>query len=110
MTVINLAIGFGMGVAPDQGTNALGISPDFGIFQSMVRTWICQASLIFPDREALVERKDDSHTSNSADIPLPVYTTTDASPVAVNTSIPSLRRTPASFESLRTEKSVVSAE
>lgn len=48
MNTVNLAIVFGMGIAND-GSGALGFSPDFGYFQQMVRTWIIHADTIFPD-------------------------------------------------------------
>lgn len=48
MNAVNLAIVFGMGMAPE-GAGVLGINPDFGFFQSMVRSWIIHADTIFPD-------------------------------------------------------------
>jgi len=58
MHAVNLAIVFGMGIAPDI-SSPLGISPDLGIYQTMVKTWITHADDIFPEVE------DDDHASSS---------------------------------------------
>lgn len=49
MGPVNLAIVFGMGLAPE--TTGFGISPDLGVYQTMVKTWITHASEIFPEVE-----------------------------------------------------------
>lgn len=48
MHAVNLAIVFGMGLAPESST-PLGVSPDLGLYQTMVKIWITNASIIFPE-------------------------------------------------------------
>lgn len=50
MGAVNLAIVFGMGLAPNM-SNPLGISPDLGLYQTMVKTWITHAEEVFPEIE-----------------------------------------------------------
>lgn len=61
MGAVNLAIVFGPGICPD---NNIGISPDLGIFQNVVKVMIANAPEIFPDRPfPSVEEIMDSSTS-----------------------------------------------
>ncbi|KAL7271086.1 rho GTPase-activating protein [Rhizina undulata] len=48
MHAVNLAIVFGMGLAPNLAS-PLGVSPDLGLYQTMVKTWITHADIIFAD-------------------------------------------------------------
>ncbi|KAF8248742.1 hypothetical protein K440DRAFT_583210 [Wilcoxina mikolae CBS 423.85] len=50
MHAVNLAIVFGMGLSPST-THPFGVSPDLGLYQTMVKTWINYADQIFPDVE-----------------------------------------------------------
>lgn len=50
MGAVNLAIVFGMGLAPEL-TTGFGVSPDLGIYQTMVKLWITHAQAIFPEVE-----------------------------------------------------------
>lgn len=50
MGAVNLAIVFGMGLAPETATG-FGVSPDLGIYQTMVKLWITHAQAIFPEME-----------------------------------------------------------
>lgn len=50
MGAVNLAIVFGMGLAPELGTG-FGVSPDLGTYQTMVKLWITHAHHIFPEVE-----------------------------------------------------------
>ena len=50
MGAVNLAIVFGMGLAPELATG-FGVSPDLGIYQTMVKLWITHAHTIFPEIE-----------------------------------------------------------
>lgn len=50
MGAVNLAIVFGMGLAPEL-SSGFGVSPDLGIYQTMVKLWISHASSIFPEVE-----------------------------------------------------------
>lgn len=50
MGAVNLAIVFGMGLAPET-TTGFGVSPDLGIYQTMVKLWITHAQTIFPEME-----------------------------------------------------------
>lgn len=59
MHAVNLAIVFGMGLAPN--TNAMGISPDLGLYQTMVKTWIISADQIFPE----LSEEDDQSSSTA---------------------------------------------
>ncbi|KAK6543867.1 rho GTPase-activating protein [Orbilia ellipsospora] len=59
MNTVNLAIVFGMGMAND-GSGTMGFSPDFGHFQQMVRTWIANAEVIFPDLPHIAEEVPES--------------------------------------------------
>lgn len=59
MGAVNLAIVFGPGMCPD---TSIGISPDLGIYQNVVKVLISNAEAIFPEREftALEEATDSS--------------------------------------------------
>lgn len=48
MGAVNLAIVFGMGLAPEIATG-FGVSPDLGVYQTMVKLWITHAHAIFPE-------------------------------------------------------------
>jgi hypothetical protein len=50
MHAVNLAIVFGMALSPNT-SHPFGISPDLGLYQTMVKTWISYADQIFPDVE-----------------------------------------------------------
>lgn len=66
MGAVNLAIVFGPGICPD--TN-MGISPDLGIFQNVVKVMISNAGEIFPERTfPTVEDVTDSSTSVNVSI------------------------------------------
>jgi hypothetical protein len=71
MHAVNLAIVFGMGLSPNTN-HPFGISPDLGLYQTMVKTWISYADHVFPE---LVEDDETVETSvsvaqtDSADIP-----------------------------------------
>lgn len=47
MGAVNLAIVFGMGLAPEVA--GFGVSPDLGVYQTMVKLWITHAQAIFPE-------------------------------------------------------------
>ncbi|KAH0608482.1 uncharacterized protein H6S33_001616 [Morchella sextelata] len=61
MHAVNLAIVFGMGLSPTNPNMPLGVSPDLGLYQTMVKIWITHTDLIFPEVE-----DDDDHESISA--------------------------------------------
>lgn len=61
MHAVNLAIVFGMGLSPSNPNMPLGVSPDLGLYQTMVKIWITHTDLIFPEVE-----DDDDHESVSA--------------------------------------------
>jgi hypothetical protein len=67
MTAINLAIVFGMGLAPN---TPFGISANFGMYQQLVRFWVVYAHEIFPP---LVDEENgssiDVHSSESSPLP-----------------------------------------
>jgi len=71
MGAVNLAIVFGMGLAPET-TTGFGVSPDLGIYQTMVKLWITHAQMIFPEMED-DENSEQGSVSvirpESADIP-----------------------------------------
>lgn len=48
MGAVNLAIVFGPGMCPD---TQIGISPDLGIYQNVVKVMIANAEAIFPERD-----------------------------------------------------------
>ena len=58
---MNLAIVFGMGISSDPNAQ-MGINPDFGTFQSMVRLWIQYAPQIFVD---IGEPRPESNSTSS---------------------------------------------
>ena len=59
MGAVNLAIVFGMGLAPEL-TSGFGISPDLGVYQTMVKLWITHASTIFPETDDDEDNEQDS--------------------------------------------------
>lgn len=58
MHSVNLAIVFGMGLSPNSN-HPFGVSPDLGLYQTMVKTWISYADQIFPELE-----EDDEGTAS----------------------------------------------
>ena len=58
MHAVNLAIVFGMGLCPNAYSGLM--SPDLGVYQTMVKTWISFADQVFP------ERATDTHLQESA--------------------------------------------
>jgi len=63
MHAVNLAIVFGMGLSPGS-SHPFGISPDLGLYQTMVKTWITYAEQIFPDVEF-----DDNGSGSGSVVP-----------------------------------------
>jgi hypothetical protein len=59
MGAVNLAIVFGMGLAPEL-SSGFGVSPDLGIYQTMVKIWISHASTIFPEVDDDGDNDQDS--------------------------------------------------
>jgi len=58
MHAVNLAIVFGMGLSPNS-SHPFGVSPDLGLYQTMVKTWITYADQVFPEFE-----DDDSRSAS----------------------------------------------
>ncbi|KAI5849047.1 hypothetical protein BZA05DRAFT_339456 [Tricharina praecox] len=58
MHAVNLAIVFGMGLSPNSA-HPFGVSPDLGLYQTMVKTWITYADQVFPESE-----DDDSRSAS----------------------------------------------
>lgn len=61
MHAVNLAIVFGMGLSP--GHTPLGVSPDLGLYQTMVKVWITHADIVFPE----IEDEGESGSVNQAE-------------------------------------------
>lgn len=90
MGAVNLAIVFGMGLAPEL-TSGFGVSPDLGVYQTMVKLWITHAQAIFPE----VDDDGDSEQGSvsvmrpeSADVPqseelIPPLPSVDSPPSSV---------------------------
>ncbi|KAI5780160.1 hypothetical protein DFH27DRAFT_362346 [Peziza echinospora] len=66
MGAVNLAIVFGMGLAPEL-SSGFGVSPDLGIYQTMVKLWISHATSIFPEVEDDEETEHDFGSINRAE-------------------------------------------
>jgi len=60
MHAVNLAIVFGMGLSPGSPNMPLGVSPDLGLYQTMVKVWITHAELVFPEVEDYEDRESAS--------------------------------------------------
>jgi hypothetical protein len=61
MHAVNLAIVFGMGLSPNN--MPMGISPDLGLYQTMVKDWITHADTVFPE----IEDEGESGSVNQAE-------------------------------------------
>jgi hypothetical protein len=68
MHAVNLAIVFGMGLSPST-SHPFGVSPDLGLYQTMVKTWISYADHIFPEIEEDDEGSASVVRTDSVDIP-----------------------------------------
>ncbi|KAF8466601.1 hypothetical protein BDZ91DRAFT_157867 [Kalaharituber pfeilii] len=71
MGAVNLAIVFGMGLAPEHNSG-FGVSPDLGVYQTMVKLWITYAHAIFPELESDGDSEFGSGSMmrpESADVP-----------------------------------------
>lgn len=68
MHAVNLAIVFGMGLSPNTA-HPFGVSPDLGLYQTMVKTWITYADQIFPEVEEDDETSASVVRTDSAGIP-----------------------------------------
>ena len=68
MHAVNLAIVFGMGLSPNT-SHPFGVSPDLGLYQTMVKTWISYAEQIFPEIEDDDEGSASVVRTDSAGIP-----------------------------------------
>ncbi|KAG0643155.1 hypothetical protein HOY80DRAFT_1097578 [Tuber brumale] len=60
MHAVNLAIVFGMGLSPGSLNMPLSVSPDLGLYQTMVKVWITHAELVFPEVEDYEDRESAS--------------------------------------------------
>ncbi|KAI5779687.1 hypothetical protein EDC01DRAFT_669408 [Geopyxis carbonaria] len=67
MGAVNLAIVFGMGLSPSS-SSPLGISPDLGLYQTMVKTWINFAHIIFPEISMELEVDHDTDDVHSISV------------------------------------------
>ena len=68
MHAVNLAIVFGMGLSPSSG-HPFGVSPDLGLYQTMVKTWINHADQVFPEIEDDDEGSASVARTDSAGMP-----------------------------------------
>lgn len=88
MHAVNLAIVFGMGLSPTSPNMPLGVSPDLGLYQTMVKVWITHMETIFPEVE-----DDDDHESVSVTLAesLEIHSSEPSSPALEHVSTNSPR-------------------
>jgi len=90
MGAVNLAIVFGMGLAPET-TTGFGVSPDLGIYQTMVKLWITHAQTIFPEIE-------DDENSEQGSVSVMRPGSADILPVGESTTLHGNDSTPVDAE------------